>query len=135
MTIGAPLVTRLQATTQITDIVGTPPGSRIYPQRLPQLPTYPAIRYTLLGRTRVQSMQQANNLVQRRVQFDLYAETAAECDNLFAALNVALERFKGTVDGVKIQDIMPDEGSGIENMEQEGELYRVTQDFIVWFEV
>ena len=64
---------RLSADTSITSLVST----RIYPDLLPQSPTYPAITYTEISMTPVSSFDGTNALQNSRVRVDCWAETRA----------------------------------------------------------
>lgn len=58
----------------ITDLIGT----RIYPDILPQDPTYPAITYQEISGPRDYTQQGADGVTTYRVQLDLWANTFEE---------------------------------------------------------
>lgn len=72
---------RLIADTSITSLVST----RIYPDLLPQSPTYPAITYTEVSMQPVMSFDGPNALQNSRFRLDCWAETRAAAIELAKA--------------------------------------------------
>jgi len=71
-------------------------GTRMYPETLPQAPTYPAIIYQVITGESHYAMQAPSQLARIRVQFDLYAERKADAVALEKAFMAALSGYRGT---------------------------------------
>ena len=95
------MITRLEAVTGVTDLVGT----RIYPNLLPQSPTYPALTYQQVSGPRIESLQGHSGLAHPRFEFNAFAETYIEARDIIEQVRLALEGFSGTVDSVDIDGI------------------------------
>ncbi len=65
-------------------------GSRIYPNKLPQDPTFPAVRYQIIDEVPVHSMQTTSGMREARVQVDVfdpdYSDVTAVSDQVELAL-------------------------------------------------
>lgn len=118
-------------------------GSRVYPLVIPQrsydeVSRQPCLVYTV-SRERAVSFSGTNNLVSASVQLDSYARTYAEALTLAAAVRTALVDFSGTwtstasPQGVtKVQRVFI--RNEIELTDPEPGLYRVMQEYQVWYE-
>lgn len=128
MTVEADIFSRLSGYSGLTALVST----RIYPVRLPQKPTYPAIVYTRISAERISAMGDDTGTVRPRFQFDVYATTYANARAVTEQLRKALQRYSGT-DTVTIQEIFVIGES--EFYEDETELYHTAIDFeIIYIE-
>jgi hypothetical protein len=112
-------------------------GNRIYPDVLPQAPTYPACTYMVVSGSALYTMEGPADLADPRLQLDIYGETKAQVVSVYAAVMGALSGFKGDAGGVHIQGIFKametDNFAG--DMERAGpRTYRKTIDFNIWFE-
>ena len=96
MTIAVLLRTALTGDATITGIVST----RIYPRRLPQNPTYPAIRYQRVSNSATNG---STALRLSRWQIDCWAQTYEESQELAAAVKARLEEYSDTTEtpGIK----------------------------------
>lgn len=111
-------------------------GSRVYPLVLPQRPTLPAVTYQRVEALRQSAMGVDTGLASARVQVDSWATTYAGSKGVAAQVRAALQRWRGTEAGVTVedaflerdQDLFEDEGSSAE-----GKLYRVSQDYLIWY--
>jgi len=124
------LYSRLQAVSGVTALVGT----RVYPLRLPQAVTYPAVRYQVIDEERPGALDADIGLVWARVQLDSYAATYLAAKQLATALRAALRRAAWTEDGVQVQDaellVVQDE---TEELAPDRLVYRVRHDFRVCY--
>jgi hypothetical protein len=97
-TVEQMLVRELQATAAVTALV----GARIYPQAAPQGTTADYVTYELVGGTNVQDMSGDGGLRRARVSFLCHAATYANAKAAAAAIQNALEGFRGTMQGVSV---------------------------------
>lgn len=65
----------LQAQAGLTALVGAGTNARIYPLKLPQNPTFPAVTYQVISGPRDYTQQGRDGVVTYRVQCNLYART------------------------------------------------------------
>lgn len=72
-------------------------GTRLYPE-LPQAVVYPAAAYQVISRRHSQHFGGSSNFRRARLQFDVYAETWAECIKLGDAIISALDGWREVVD-------------------------------------
>lgn len=100
------LFSRLSTFAGLTALVGT----RVYPAPLPQSAVLPAVTFRKIDGPRVSAMGSDTGLTHPRYQIDCFAETTTGKTALLGALDLAaqvraaLQRFRGTVAGVVIQD-------------------------------
>lgn len=111
--------------------IGAICGDRIYPLVLPQKPELPAITYQTISAVRSYHMQGEDGLPAYRVQIDAWASTMADADALGVQVRDCLSGFKGDADGTEMRGIFFDTERSF--YESEPKLYRVSQDFIVWY--
>ena len=74
-------------------------GTRLYPLRLPENPTYGAVTYHRISGPRVQSHSGPSGLAYPRFQFDCYATSYLGAKNVATQVRIALDGFKGTMGG------------------------------------
>ena len=122
------LVSFLGQQSAITSIVST----RVYPVRLPQKPTLPALSYTQISAVRVKDLSGPAGKARRRIQIDSWATTAKGARDLADAVRQAVEPFYGSWADTEVGSISLD--NEFETFEEEAGtvgLYRVMQDYIV----
>ena len=120
---------RLSSYTGLTDLVGTSPV-RVYPLKLPQNPTYPAVTYGRVSTVRPSAMGLDTGDAQSRVQVDSWDSTELGTLNVSEQVRGALQRWTGTAGGVQVTH-----GHVANQMmvyEEDVEKWRVIQDFILW---
>ena len=114
----------------VTAIVGAGSASRIYPNKIPQEATLPAVAYQRVSTRRVKAHAAPTGLARVRVQVTCVARTYSEVKGLAVVVRKALEGVMGTVGGVTVQ------GSWLEtDADEYGDaegLHSVRQDFMVW---
>lgn len=66
-------------------------GGRMYPKRLPQNPTYPAIVYHRVSGNREHSHDSSSGLAHPRIQLDVYARTHVEAKAVAEAVRSVLD--------------------------------------------
>jgi hypothetical protein len=111
-------------------------GTRVYPRKLPQNVTYPAIRYTRIStsRSEFRTLDGRAGYARPRFQIDCYGLTEASCVALAQALYQLLEGFDGIAAGLRIDGIgTDDEGADVEEGVGPGgsDLFRQRLDFMI----
>lgn len=121
------MYTRLAGFAGLLALVST----RIYPLMLPQNPIYPAVTYSRVSGQR-ESAQQADTGV-ARVRFNVtaWAETYLAGKEVSEQARLALQRYRGTVSGVVIEDIFCLDGPDL--FQAEARVFYFPRDFEVWF--
>ena len=125
MSIESALRTFLLDDATVAGLVGT----RIYPQILPQNPTYPALSFQRVSAVRLRALDGVVGVAQARFQIDCWALTYAQCRALASAVRVRLDGYRGDMDGIHVgattlendQDIYEDDVTG----------YRASLDVII----
>lgn len=135
--IGQAIHARLKAHAGTSALV----ESRVYPLRLPEGPTYPAIRYQVIGAPRTHLMGDSADAsigVHSRVQVDCFAETYAGVRAVAEQVRLALSRWSGTAGGVTVEVVFLDDERDLDEptLIHGGEqgVYRVMFDFIAHYE-
>ena len=113
--------------------VGAQCADRIYPVQVPQNATFPCVTYSRVSANRWSAMGSDTGLVEKRIQVSSWGQTYAAANALAEAVRGALQRYRGTVDGVVIQDIFID-GDGPETWEDDAGAYQAVSDFRVIYE-
>jgi hypothetical protein len=111
-------------------------GAKVYPKRVPQDAGYPAITYQRISGVRISAMGRDTGLAHPRFQVSAFSGGTASVSaydhatQIAAQIRAALQRFRGTVAGVEIQDIFIDNDTDIgdPNSEIEG----IATDVVVW---
>ena len=124
MTLETELVTRLNADGTVSGEVGT----RIYPVKLPQDPTYPAITYNRVSGVRLHDLDGTAGRATPRLSINSWAATYAGCQTLAAAVRASLDGFNGTLTTIKCVISLENE---IDLFEQDVSIYRILQDYFV----
>lgn len=133
MSLGAAIVTRLEAVSGVTDLVGTGDAARIYPLALPQRPTLEAITYQVITDIPEHAMGSDPGISHARLQVDCWGNDYTEAVALASAVHAALSRFRGTSAGVVIQDIFAIDKQR-DRWEEDVEENRVGQDYRIHYE-
>ena len=100
MSIESATYTRLAAHAGVSAIVST----RIYPQHLPQKPTYPCIAYRRQDFNPVSLLGADTTVADTRMDIACFAITYDAMINLSDEIRQCWQRFKGTSDSVVIRD-------------------------------
>lgn len=96
-------------------------GGRVYPVTLPDVPVYPALRYSFVSITE-EPFVDANQVIQRyRVQVDAYAKTYAQA---FALRGEVLSAVRALPEFVE-------QGVDFDGYEPETKIFRWTVDFVL----
>lgn len=123
MTVEADILTRLNAFTDLTDLV----GQRVYASQAPQNVTKPFIVFHKIGASRENAFSADTGDVRYMFQFDCYGTTYESAVGVVNALRQALQRYEsGNLHHVFV-------GNEKSMYNDEGELYRQMIEFIVWY--
>lgn len=135
MSLKDDLWAHLNGTPGVTTVFSSssPDQVRIYPQVLPQSPSFPAATYQQVGRQRQPMMgNQTNDLVRSSVNFDVYAKTSEEVETGSAALRAALQDFRGLMGATQVERLLLD--NEIDLTDVEPGLFRNSMSFSIWHE-
>lgn len=124
--------TRLLAVAAVTALA----GSRIHYVRLPQGSAYPAASLQRISRVEPSAMGSDSGVVFARLQVTSWHPNYLQAKALATAVRVGLKRFRGTVDGVEIQDVFLDTENDIyEPAQGDAGAYGVASDYrVIWRE-
>lgn len=130
MRIEAGLYSRLSGYAGLTALT----DARIYPIRLPQPATFPAVTYQRVSRPRIQTMGTNPGLVYPRFQIDCWAKTYDSANDVAAQVIAALENQLNTTwggdAGVTIQAAIVEDD--MDFYEPEVDIYRVMIEVVIW---
>ena len=101
-TIKEAIYSALTGESTISALVST----RVYPSRLPQKPSYPAIVFSKIDTDRHIAHDGPGDLAHPRFQFDCYAQTDAAAENLSNVLRTYINGFRGTFGGLAVHGII-----------------------------
>jgi hypothetical protein len=105
--------------------------SRMYPQRLPQKPTLPALVYSRISRSgEIATADGPDGLPMLRLQIDCWDRTNDGAKELAAAVRAVLNGGRWPLDG--IQSVF--QAGERDLSEDEVQEYRVSQDYLVYGE-
>jgi hypothetical protein len=131
---GAAVRTRLLEDATVATLVGT----RIYPGRLPQSPTLPAVVYNEISPGQFMCNDSGLSRSSRpRIQLDVYAATYAAAHDLVEKIDARLAGIGGPAGSDSIDAALPDGGLGDDDSEQPplpdgSRPFRVSRDFVVF---
>lgn len=102
MSIEAALVKLLQQDAQVVAALGSSTGG-IYPIRMPQNATLPAVSYQLISNVPAFSLSGSSQYGTATIQVDVFADSFTACIDLAAKISRALSAFRGSSAGVDVQ--------------------------------
>lgn len=130
----AAIYAKLAATSAVTNLVST----RIYPMRLPQSGSLPAIVYQRISTNEIVTHDGASNLAEARLQVTAWATTYISAIAIATAIRNTLQGAAFTAASITIQGcflddsrhnyIAPDDGG-------DTGAYSVSLDFMIWHEI
>lgn len=145
MTVEEAVLARLQDVSAVTAIV----GDRIYLDKLPQSPTYPAVRVLMVDDPKGQHLRGTLGTTRGRVQVDAYVseEHSAAPYVDIAALTEAIEGdgngpsasglfgWIGSIDGIRIVNVQHAAGRRRQYDPLELQVLTMILDYYVWYRV
>lgn len=122
------LYARLAAVAGVTALVST----RIYPVKLPQNATLPAVTYQRVSTSRAGAMGADPGVAWARIQVTSWATSYSGLKSLSEAVRAALQRYSGSSGGVTVLDVTLDSELDLYGEdESEAGVFAVAQDFTV----
>jgi len=97
--------------------------ARVYPQKLPQTPTLPAVTYQIVSRVPTEANTE---LFECRVQLDCWSTTYTGASSLAAAVLGALRFYRKSAGGNTLLSIY--DTNYIDDYDDDREIYRVIAD-------
>ena len=104
-------------------------GVDVYPLRLPQGYTLPALTYQRVDSPRNPDLSGPTGWVFARFQIDIWGDSYGSVRGLADQVRLSLDGFKGNLSGTHTGGIMMDSERDL--FEESTEVYRVTTDFII----
>lgn len=133
MTAERALRERLLQTSAVADLV----GDRMYPDELPQSPTYPAIVYTRISSVDGLTIDGRHGLQRTRIQVDAWARRYVDMETLHEAIKAALHGKSWTAsDGSQVQLAQHDtDGDGPKDpsIDPAQQISRRRADYFIYF--
>ena len=120
------IVTILTGNVALAALVGT----RVEPAPKAQGSALPAISYTRVSTVAVHAHSGAVGLRRAWVQFDVWASSALSAQAVTQALHTALEHYRGTVGGVRIDAALSLNDRAVYNPETNS--YRRIVEYYIW---
>ena len=133
MSIETELIDFFEGESSITAIIGngdSPETCRVYPLKLPQGYTLPAISFQRISTDREHVIDDGPiGWAWARFQFDMWAETYAEARQLTEAVRQALDGYNNKMGSVTVAGAFAEGERDL--YEEQTEIYRVTQDYLI----
>lgn len=124
MSIESELVSRLEDDAG----VGAVAGDRIYPTKLPQDPTYPALTYFKVSGPREYDLSGPTGWARARYQIDCWGDDYGDAHSLAAAVRASLSGFNGTLTTLHATIKLDNER---DDYDEDARKNRVIQDYTV----
>ena len=105
-------------------------ANRFYPNKLPQDVKLPAMTYQRISGQRVHSHGGNSGLAFPRFQFSAWAKKYTQAVDLTEKLRLAIDGFRGTVLGVRIDVILFQGDRGF--YENDLDIHQIASDYIIW---
>jgi hypothetical protein len=109
-------------------------NTRMYPIVVPQSPTFPLITYSTISAIRGHHMTGPDRLPTQRMQIDAWATTFAVARSLADAIRERIDSFKGLMTSTEVQGIFFDTERHLYEQDGSTVYFRISQDFLCWFE-
>ena len=84
-------------------------ADRIYPIYLPQSPTFPACAYNRTSSRTISALKADTNLIEARFEVAAFSKSYDECIQLADQIRQALQRNRGSIAGVVVEDVTIDD--------------------------
>lgn len=105
-------------------------GTRMYPLKLPQDPTYPAVTYTRISGPRLYDHGGETGMAEGRFQIDSWGASYSSAKSAAAAVREAIEGYRGTTGGTEFASIFcVNDSDSYEPQEGDEGVWRVSTDY------
>ena len=128
MTIEDGLYAHLSADSNIVAVV----SDRIYPAKLPQDPTLPALSYKRISGVTLERQNGPACVDIVRIQIDCWAKVYEDAKNLAKLVRARLEAYQGLMGSIQVQACRVLEDS-MDDWDDVPDDYRVTSEFEIWY--
>ena len=129
MDIGEALYGYLSTYAGLTALIST----RLYPDILPQTPTYPAVTMQLISRVRDHLFHADSTMAKSRYQFSCFGLTRTSAKVVSKQIRLALQNYSGMMGGLVSVSAVEIDGE-IDNYETDVKVYSTMLDFLIWHE-
>ena len=126
MAFGDAIYSILSNDSTVTDITST----RIYPMRIPQGASLPAITYFIVSGGPINTKDGAATDHQDTFQVSCFTTSYDTIQDLYSAVKAALERYSGTVASTEVHTITYT--GHVDLYEEDAEVYHRAIDFRIW---
>lgn len=120
------LFTRMSGFAGLSALIAT----RVYPVLLPQNPTYPAATYAFISGVPASAMGADVGFTRKRARVTVWSKTYLEMTGVADQVRLCLERWRGTVNGVVIQDTYV-ENASLDLYDDVSRVYYRPLDFMI----
>jgi len=130
LTIEEGIYYHLANTIAVSNIVGT----RIYPLKLPQNPTLPALTFQLITPMSIIAHDGKSGTAQSRYQITGFADDPDSVRDLMEKVRICMDGYKGTIGGadtIVVQAMLPE--GGYENHDPITNRYMRARDYMIWY--
>ena len=110
--------------------IATLVGARVYPDILPQAPTYPAITLLRIASTRTFVHAGASTLARVRFQIDCWGRTYSQAHDLGDTIRRSMNGYRGSFQGTEVPGAFLRAEHDL--YEPDGDVHRLSQDWEVW---
>ena len=115
-----------------TDAVEVLVGTRITPVLLPPEPCLPAVTYQVIAEQHLYALDGKVNVYEKRIQFDVWAETWRKARTAAAAIEDVLDDYSGVLPGgIRIFGVQV--VSSFEGYESAARIFRVMAEYAVQY--
>ncbi len=123
----------LSTTSGVTALIGSGTAARIYPLVIPQTAALPAMAYQCIDSPKEHAHDGPSHLARTRLQLSCVAASPSAARSLAAAIRQALDGYRGTVSGVRIDGILVDDARDqwLEPVSNEVRPF-VSVDAVIW---
>ena len=106
-------------------------GVRVYPLKLPQNPTYPAITYQVISDQSEKLLEGPDRIRRARVQIDVWAATISTCQTITNYIRSLLDGQDNTQGNIRFRSAWTENEQDI--YEESIEKYRILSDYMITY--
>ena len=106
-------------------------GTRVYPVKLPQNPTYPAITYQVISNQSEKLLEGPDRIRRARIQIDVWAATISSCQTITNFVRTLLDGQDNTQGDIRFRTAWTENEQDI--YEESIEKYRILSDYLITY--